>query len=60
MSRILLKRITRRDSEKELDFEELDSVAADKKDNKIREEYVTWKVKYHFKLPRTKIGKFFR
>ena len=40
LNRILLERINRRDSDKELDLEELDSVAAAEKDNKIREEYL--------------------
>ena len=39
LNRILLERINRRDSDKELDLEELDSVAAAKKDNTIWEEY---------------------
>lgn len=40
LNRILLERINRRDSDKELDLEELDSVAAAKKDNIIWEEYL--------------------
>ncbi|MBR0260320.1 MAG: hypothetical protein IJQ85_00835 [Selenomonadaceae bacterium] len=40
LNKILLERINRRDSDKELDLEELDSVAAAEKDNKIREEYL--------------------
>ncbi len=40
LDKLLLERINRRNSDRELDFEELDSVVAAKKDNQIWEEYL--------------------